>query len=116
MIESEKIYVNAEKYWVFKVPEEVPPEVAVLSEPMAVSSRALERAYAPGIPTVGEGFGIGQSVVVQGAGAIGLLAVATAKIAGAGNIISVDIVITIKISLLAIRSWRALIGSGHASL
>lgn len=89
---SEKIYVNAEKYWVFKVPEEVSPEVAVLSEPMAVSSRALERAYAPGIPTVGEGFGFGQSVVVQGAGAIGLLAVATAKIAGAGNIISIDMV------------------------
>jgi threonine dehydrogenase-like Zn-dependent dehydrogenase len=89
---AEKIYVNAEKYWVFKVPDEVPPEVAVLSEPMAVSSRALERAYAPGIPTVGEGFGIGQSVVVQGAGAIGLLAVATAKIAGAGNIISIDMV------------------------
>ncbi|MBT7914340.1 alcohol dehydrogenase catalytic domain-containing protein, partial [Candidatus Bathyarchaeota archaeon] len=89
---AEKIYVNAEKYWVFKVPEEVPPEVAVLSEPMAVSSRALERAYAPGIPTVGEGFGLGQSVVVQGAGAIGLLAVATAKIAGAGNIISIDMV------------------------
>ena len=89
---AEKIYVNAEKYWVFKVPDEVPPEVAVLSEPMAVSSRALERAYAPGIPTVGEGFGVGQSVVVQGAGAIGLLAVATAKIAGAGNIISIDMV------------------------
>ena len=89
---AEKIYVNAEKYWVFEVPEEVPPEVAVLSEPMAVSSRALERAYAPGIPTVGEGFGLGQSVVVQGAGAIGLLAVATAKIAGAGNIISIDMV------------------------
>jgi L-iditol 2-dehydrogenase len=89
---AEKIYVNAEKYWVFKVPEEVSPEVAVLSEPMAVSSRALERAYAPGIPTVGEGFGVGQSVVVQGAGAIGLLAVATAKIAGAGNIISIDMV------------------------
>ena len=89
---AEKIYVNAEKYWVFKVPDEVPPEVAVLSEPMAVSSRALERAYAPGLPTFGEGFGVGQSVVVQGAGAIGLLAVATAKLAGAGKIISIDMV------------------------
>lgn len=89
---AEKIYVNADKYWVFKVPDEVPPEVAVLSEPMAVSSRALERAYAPGLPTFGEGFGVGQSVVVQGAGAIGLLAAATAKLAGAGNIISIDMV------------------------
>jgi len=89
---AEKIYVDAEKFWVYKVPEEVSPEVAVLSEPMAVSSRALERAYAPGMPTFGEGFGIGQSVVVQGAGAIGLLAIATAKLAGAGKIISVDMV------------------------
>ncbi len=89
---AEKIYVDAEKYWVFKVPDEIPPEVAVLSEPMAVSSRALERAYSPGHPTIGEGFGVGQSVVVQGAGAIGLLAIATAKIAGAGKIISVDMV------------------------
>jgi len=89
---AEKIYVDAEKFWVYKVPEEVSPDVAVLSEPMAVSSRALERAYAPGMPTFGEGFGIGQSVVVQGAGAIGLLAIATAKLAGAGKIISVDMV------------------------
>lgn len=89
---AEKVYVNAEKFWVYKVPDEVTPEVAVLSEPMAVSSRALERAYAPGMPTFGEGFGVGQSVVVQGAGAIGLLAIATAKLAGAGNIISVDMV------------------------
>jgi threonine dehydrogenase-like Zn-dependent dehydrogenase len=89
---TEKIYVNAEKFWVYKVPDEVKPEVAVLSEPMAVSSRAIERAYAPGMPTFGEGFGVGQSVVIQGAGAIGLLAIATAKLAGAGKIISVDMV------------------------
>jgi threonine dehydrogenase-like Zn-dependent dehydrogenase len=90
---TEKIYVNAEKFWVYKVPDEVKPEVAVLSEPMAVSSRAIERAYAPGMPTFGEGFGVGQSVVIQGAGAIGLLAIATAKLAGAGKIISVDMVV-----------------------
>ena len=89
---AEKVYVNAEKFWVYKVPEEVKPEVAVLNEPMAVSSRAIERAYAPGMPTFGEGFGVGQSVVVQGAGAIGLLAIATAKLAGAGRIISVDMI------------------------
>jgi L-iditol 2-dehydrogenase len=89
---AEMIYVNAEKFWVYKVPDEVKPEVAVLSEPMAVSSRALERAYAPGLPTFSEGFGVGQSVVVQGAGAIGLLAIATAKLGGAGKIISIDMV------------------------
>jgi len=89
---AEKIYVDAEHFWVYKIPKEVPPEVAVLSEPMAVSSRAFERAYAPGLPTFGEGFGVGNSVVVQGAGAIGLLTIATAKMAGAGNIMVVDMV------------------------
>jgi len=89
---AEKIYVDAEHFWVYKVPDEVPPEVAVLSEPMAVSSRAFERSVAPGLPTYGEGFGAGGSIVVQGAGAIGLLAVATAALSGAGKIISVDMV------------------------
>ena len=89
---AEKVYVDAEHFWVYKVPDEVPPEVAELSEPMAVSSRAFERAVAPGLPTYGEGFRVGGSVVVQGAGAIGLLAVATAELAGAGNIIRVDMV------------------------
>ena len=89
---AEKVYVDAEHFWVYRVPDEVPPEVAVLSEPMAVSSRAFERAVAPGLPTYGEGFRVGGSVVVQGAGAIGLLTVATAELAGARNIISVDMV------------------------
>lgn len=89
---AEKIYVDAEHFWVYKVPKEVPPEVAVLSEPMAVSSRAFERAFSPGLPTFGEGYGLGNSVVIQGAGAIGLLAIATAELAGAGNIISIDMV------------------------
>jgi len=89
---AERIYVDAEHFWVYRVPDEVPPEVAVLTEPMAVSSRAFERAYAPGLPTFGEGFGVGGTVAVQGAGAIGLLTIATAKIAGAGKIVSIDMV------------------------
>ncbi len=89
---AEKIYVDAEHFWVYRVPDEVPLEVAVLTEPMAVSSRAFERAYAPGLPTFGEGFGVGGTVAVQGAGAIGLLTVATAKMAGAGKIMIIDMV------------------------
>ncbi|UCD44619.1 MAG: zinc-binding dehydrogenase [Candidatus Bathyarchaeota archaeon] len=89
---AEKIYVDAKHFWVYKVPDEVPPEVALLTEPMAVSSRAFERGYAPGLPTFGEGFGVGGTVAVQGAGAIGLLTVATAELAGAGRIISIDMV------------------------
>jgi threonine dehydrogenase-like Zn-dependent dehydrogenase len=89
---AEEIYVDAEHYWVYKVPEGVPAKVAVLAEPMAVSSRAVERAFAPGIPTFGEGYGPGDSVVVQGAGPIGLLAIAAAKVAGAGDIVVIDMV------------------------
>ncbi|MFB0557574.1 MAG: zinc-binding dehydrogenase [Candidatus Bathyarchaeia archaeon] len=89
---AEEIYVDAEHFWVYKVPEGVPPELAVLAEPMAVSSRAVERAFAPGVPTYGDGYGPGNSVVVQGVGPIGLLAIASAKVAGAGNIISIDMV------------------------
>lgn len=89
---AEYVYVDAEHWWVYKVPEGMPPEVAVLTEPMAVSTRAFERAFAPGLPTFGEGYGLGGSVVVQGVGPIGLLVVATAKIAGAGNIIAIDMI------------------------
>ncbi len=89
---AEKILVDAAHWWVYRVPEEVPQEVAVLTEPMAVSSRAFERAFAPGVPTHGEGFGPGRSVLVQGAGPIGLLAIATARMAGAGEIIAIEMV------------------------
>jgi L-iditol 2-dehydrogenase len=89
---AEEIYVDAEHYWVYRVPDGVPPEVAVLAEPMAVSSRAMERAFAPGIPTFGEGYGPGNSVVIQGAGPIGLLAIAAAKVTGAGEISVIDMV------------------------
>jgi len=89
---AEHIYVDASHWWVYKVPEGLPPEVAVLAEPMAVSTRALERAFEPGLPTFGDGYGPGRSVVVQGLGPIGLLVVATAKIAGAGKIIGIDMV------------------------
>jgi threonine dehydrogenase-like Zn-dependent dehydrogenase len=89
---AEHIYIDAGHWWVYKIPEGVPPEVAVLAEPMAVSSRALERAFAPGLPTFGDGYRLGGSVVVQGLGPIGLLVVATAKVAGAGRIIGIDMV------------------------
>jgi L-iditol 2-dehydrogenase len=89
---AERIHVDAEHWWVYKVPEGLPAEVAVLAEPMAVSTRAFDRAFAPGLPTYGEGYGVGDSVVVQGSGPIGLLAIVTAKVAGAGNIVAVDMV------------------------
>ncbi len=87
---SEYVYIDPVHFWVYKLPDDMPPEVAVLIEPMAVASRALERAFEPGLPSAREGFSPGRSIAIQGAGPIGLLVIASAKIAGAGKIIAID--------------------------
>ncbi len=87
---SEYVYLDPVNFWVYKLPKDLPREVAVLIEPMAVASRAFERAFAPGLPYLQEGYGPGKSVVVQGVGPIGLLVVAVANISGAGKIIAID--------------------------
>jgi L-iditol 2-dehydrogenase len=56
-----------------------PPEVAVLTEPFTVGVHAVMRG----------GIKIGDTVVVQGSGAIGLVTLICAKISGAANIIMV---------------------------
>jgi L-iditol 2-dehydrogenase len=55
------------------------PEVAVLQEPLSVALHGVERA----------GVRIGSTVVVQGTGAIGLMAVVAARTAGAARIVAV---------------------------
>ncbi|MFB4286427.1 zinc-binding dehydrogenase [Nonomuraea sp. ATR24] len=57
----------------------LPPEVAVLQEPLSVALHGVERSA----------IRIGSTVVVQGAGAIGLMAVAAARTAGAARIVAV---------------------------
>ena len=56
---------------------DVPPEVAVLLEPLAVGMHFIERAEIT----------LGDTVAIQGAGAIGLFSLAAARAAGAGKII-----------------------------
>jgi len=87
---SEYVYVDPVHFWVYKLPDDMPTKVAVLTEPMAVASRALERAFEPGLPSAREGFGPSRSVAIQGAGPIGLLVLAAARIAGAGKIVVID--------------------------
>lgn len=76
------------KSWVYKVPEYIPVEYSCMSELFVVTAildRAKEyAAYA------GKGFHFGDTVVVQGAGPIGMLMVAKARMLGAGKIISLD--------------------------
>ena len=74
----------------YSLPDHLDPRLGALVEPLAVASHAVERAYPPGIPHVREGFGMGRSIAVQGSGPVGLLTIATAAAAGAGQVIAID--------------------------
>lgn len=76
----------------YKLPDDMDVELGALAEPLSVATHALEQAYAPGVPHAREGFGPGKTVAVQGVGPVGLLTVAAANNAGAGNIIAIDAV------------------------
>jgi L-iditol 2-dehydrogenase len=74
--------------FVFKVPDDMDPRIAVMTELMTVTYN-LDKAkefYTMG----GEGFGSGATVVIQGVGPMGLLHVLKAHILGAGRIIALD--------------------------
>ena len=88
---SEYTYIHGNS-WVYKMPESIPEEIQVLTEPVAVATRAVERACAPGVPQVGDGYSIGNRVAVLGCGPIGLLVVAVLRESGAGTIIATDLV------------------------
>ncbi len=75
---AEMLYLPAEAA-VFRVPETIPWNVAVLTEPLAVCCRAV-RLTRPRL---------GDTAVVVGAGAIGLLSVVAAKAGGAQRVILV---------------------------
>jgi L-iditol 2-dehydrogenase len=76
------------KAWVYKVPEHIPVEYACLVELFVVAA-LLDRAkeYAA---YGGKGFHFGDTVVLQGAGAIGMMMCAKARMLGAGKIIALD--------------------------
>ncbi len=88
---SEYTYIHGNS-WVYKMPDDIPEEISVLTEPVAVATRAVERACAPGLPQVGDGYSIGSSVAVLGCGPIGLLVIAVLRDSGAGTIIATDLV------------------------
>ncbi len=73
----------------FKVPDDVPDEIAVLAEVFAVTvglDRARQISAVPG-----ESFLFGDSVIVIGCGPLGLLHIVKARMLGAGEIIAVDL-------------------------
>lgn len=77
--------------FLFVIPDNLPNERVVLTEPAAVALRAVERALTPGIPVIGEGLGIGRRALVIGVGPIGLLIVAVLKTMGVHFIIAADV-------------------------
>jgi len=84
---SEYMYLPP-KTWVYRVPEHIPVEYACLAELFVVSAlldRGKELAACGG-----KGFHFGDTVVVQGAGPIGVMMVAKARILGAGKVIVLD--------------------------
>ncbi|MEM3503566.1 MAG: alcohol dehydrogenase catalytic domain-containing protein [Nitrososphaeria archaeon] len=83
---SEYMYLLPNVY-VFKVPPSVPPEIAVLTEPLAVALAAIVKAYLPNNALDVGGFSIGDTIVIQGLGPIGVIHALLAKIGGASKII-----------------------------
>jgi L-iditol 2-dehydrogenase len=86
---SDALYLYPQT-WLFKLPGNVSLKMAALADPIACGTRALERAFAPGLPWAGEGFGLGKSVVIQGLGPIGILTGAAARAMGARLVIGID--------------------------
>jgi threonine dehydrogenase-like Zn-dependent dehydrogenase len=72
---------------IFRVPDGLPDEVAVLTEPMAVTHGLdTARALAPGLG----GSPFGDTVAVVGAGPLGLCHLVKARLTGCGRLIAVD--------------------------
>jgi threonine dehydrogenase-like Zn-dependent dehydrogenase len=84
---SEKMYLLP-KSDLFRVPENLPNEIAVLAEQMAVAYGAFGRTYQS--PITKEGFSPGDVVVVQGVGPLGMCNALMARMLGAGKIIVID--------------------------
>lgn len=73
--------INHPAKWCYKLPEEVGLDVGALLEPLGVALHAFRRSLMPKQATV----------LVFGAGAVGLLCAAVAKVKGAGKVIIADI-------------------------
>jgi L-iditol 2-dehydrogenase len=75
-------FVVVPEHIVVPLPEGLAFEKAAMVEPVSIAVHAVERA----------GIHLGDTVVVVGCGIIGLLAIQAARLAGAGQVIAVDLV------------------------
>ena len=87
---GEYVYIFPGTY-LWKVPEDMPSDIAALLDPCAVAMRAVEQT----MTTVGgldEGFSVSSSCLVIGAGAIGIMTAMIFKQMGAKQVIITDFV------------------------
>lgn len=83
---AEYVYVDLDMLpgtKIYKLPDDMTLRLGSLSEPLTSGIRSLNRARSVG------GFNWGDTVVIQGSGAIGILAIAAAQEMGAGRVICV---------------------------
>jgi threonine dehydrogenase-like Zn-dependent dehydrogenase len=83
---AEYVYVDLDALpgtKIYKLPDDMPLRLGALAEPLTSCIRAFNRAVRVG------GFKWGDTVVIQGSGPIGILAVAAAQEMGAGQVICV---------------------------
>ena len=85
---AEYLYILPNAF-VYHVPEALPTSVAVMVELMAVSYNLDKMKEF--FTLSGEGFATGDTVVVQGAGPMGICHIIKARMMGAGDIIATDI-------------------------
>jgi len=73
--------------WIWKIPEDISFEMAVLTEPFSMGIRAVEKALSLPAGKNMQTMSFGGVIAVLGSGAIGILTALAAKIAGAGKVI-----------------------------
>lgn len=73
-------YVNVHDYMCYRLPDEVSYEVGALVEPFAATFQAVKRAQVT----------LGETVAIVGSGPIGLMALQSARIAGAGQVVAFE--------------------------
>lgn len=87
---SEYMYIPP-KAFIYKVSDELTVEETALSEIFVVSS-LLDRAKMYSSIDARGGFNFGDTVVMQGLGAVGMMMIAKARLLGAGKIIALDVI------------------------
>ncbi|KAM3415356.1 hypothetical protein BST61_g8885 [Cercospora zeina] len=73
--------INHPANWVYRLPDELSLDIGALLEPLGVALHAFRRSLMPPAATV----------IVYGAGAVGLLCAAVAKLKGAAKVVIADI-------------------------